>query len=95
MKQRHIYGNFPLEAYKLEVRCGTEFLGEGPHFSLEKIEPDDFIRFVASIWKVLEISDDIVELLPADPPPEAETKSFQYLARAWGLRPSSMKRCGA
>jgi ATP-dependent Lhr-like helicase len=84
-KQRRIYGNFPMDAHMVEVKCGTEILGEVPHFSLEKIELEDFVRFAANQWKVTGITDEGLELIPAVPPPGMETKQFQYAGKGIGF----------
>lgn len=84
-RQRRIYGNFPVSAHMVEVRCGTELLVEVPHFSLEKIELEDYVRVAASQWKVTNITDEGVELFPAEPPPGVETKTFQYAGKGMGF----------
>ncbi|AFM28237.1 DEAD/DEAH box helicase [Desulfomonile tiedjei] len=84
-KQRRIYGNFPIEAHMVEVRSGTEILGEVPHFSLENIELEDYVRFAANQWKVTNITEEGLELLPAEPPPGVETKTFQYAGKGRGF----------
>jgi ATP-dependent Lhr-like helicase len=83
VRWRRIYGNFPVAAHMLELRCGTEPLGEIPLFNTDKIEPGAFIKFAANKWKVLQITDETVEVEPA--PPDAVCQSIEYAGKGLGF----------
>jgi ATP-dependent helicase Lhr and Lhr-like helicase len=83
VKQRRIYGNFPVGLRMVEVRHDKEVLLEVPLFNVDKFGPGSVVSFLARKWKITDA--DLEKILVEPAAADAPASVFEFGGRGIGF----------
>lgn len=80
---RMIYGNFPVESEKVEVRYGSKPLGVVPSINLLRLRVGDVVRFASRQWRICGLSLRGILVEPVEQ--QRHAVDFKYMGNAPGF----------
>lgn len=90
---RLIYGNFPASEAMVEVRHGSQVLGEVPVANIFFIEPGTRVRFAGRMWRIQKATPEVLVLEPAEQ--HGQVVDFKYFTGGVRLDPFVTSRMWA
>jgi ATP-dependent Lhr-like helicase len=86
---RLIHGNFPQGSKAICLKRGSQILGEVPAINLLRLKKNQMVRFVGKTWRISDITNDGIDLIPAKG--NKDVYDFIYPSRSRMLDPFLVK----